>query len=120
MIDALAVAVFVPFALTSTLAAFGTIASSSAFVPPAIVAVGISTPPLIRPPPAVSAVACAMFTDVEGAPQPAPAPRFSRTPTIVQGAPVRPGANTDEAMAAWGFTPDEVARLTHAGAVSRA
>ncbi|HTZ04688.1 MAG TPA: hypothetical protein VMB53_02940, partial [Gaiellaceae bacterium] len=61
-IDAVAVAVFVPCAVTSTLAAFGTVASSSAFVPPSIDAVGISTPPLIRPPPAVSEVAWATFT----------------------------------------------------------
>ena len=32
------------------------------------------------------------FVDVDGAPHPAPAPRFSRTPTAVQGAPVKPGA----------------------------
>ena len=33
-------------------------------------------------------VAREMFVDVDGAPHPAPAPRFSRTPTAVQGAPV--------------------------------
>ena len=45
------------------------------------------------------------FVDVDGAPQPAPAPRFSRTPSAVQGAPVAAGAHTDTALADWGFTP---------------
>src|ERR1700720_333636 len=45
------------------------------------------------------------FVDVDGAPQPAPAPRFSRTPSAVQGAPVAAGAHTDSALAGWGFTP---------------
>ena len=46
------------------------------------------------------------FVDVDGAPQPAPAPRFSRTPSAVQGAPVAAGADTDTALADWGFTAD--------------
>ena len=65
-------------------------------------------------------IARRMFTDVEGAPQPAPAPRFSRTPTSVQGAPVMPGANTDEALADWGFAPEEVVALRAGGSVSSA
>ncbi len=63
-------------------------------------------------------VARGTFTDVEGAPQPAPAPRFSRTPTAVQGAPVMPGANTDTALADWGFGADEIANLKERGAVA--
>src|SRR5262249_12898164 len=65
-------------------------------------------------------VARHMFTDVEGAPQPAPAPRFSRTPTSVQGAPVMPGANTDDALADWGFTSAQIASFKAGGAVSPA
>jgi alpha-methylacyl-CoA racemase len=65
-------------------------------------------------------IARATFTDVEGAPQPAPAPRFSRTPTSVQGPPVMPGADTDAAMADWGFTAEEVAKLGADGAINRA
>ena len=63
-------------------------------------------------------VARATFTDVGGAPQPAPAPRFSRTPTTVQGAPVKPGAQTDTALAEWGFATPEIAALKAAGAIA--
>ena len=63
-------------------------------------------------------VAREMFVDVEGAPQPAPAPRFSRTTTAVQGAPVKPGAHTDTALADWGFDPLEVAQLRTDGAIA--
>jgi alpha-methylacyl-CoA racemase len=59
-----------------------------------------------------------MFVDVDGAPHPAPAPRFSRTPTAVQGAPVKPGADTDTALTEWGFDPAEVAQLKSGGALA--
>jgi alpha-methylacyl-CoA racemase len=58
------------------------------------------------------------FVDVDGAPHPAPAPRFSRTPSAVQGAPVKPGAHSDEALVEWGFGTDEVATLKAAGTVA--
>ena len=58
------------------------------------------------------------FVDCDGVQQPAPAPRFSRTPGAVRGAPPRPGADTRSVLAAWGFADDEVARLFEAGAVS--
>jgi alpha-methylacyl-CoA racemase len=58
------------------------------------------------------------FVDVGGAPHPAPAPRFSRTRSAVQGAPVNPGAHTDTALVDWGFRADEVAALKSAGAVT--
>ena len=51
------------------------------------------------------------FIDVDGAPQPAPAPRFSRTPSAVQRAPVAAGTDTDTALVDWGFTAEEVASL---------
>jgi len=60
----------------------------------------------------------AMFVEVEGAPHPAPAPRFSRTPTSVQGAPVKPGADTDAALTEWGFDPADIVRLKSTGAVA--
>ncbi len=60
----------------------------------------------------------ATFTDVEGAPHPAPAPRLSRTPSAVQGAPVLPGAHTRTALPEWGFDADEVEELLAAGAVA--
>ncbi len=50
--------------------------------------------------------------------QPSPAPRFSRTPAEVGAPPPRPGQHTDEVLAAWRYTPDEVARLRGVGAVA--
>jgi alpha-methylacyl-CoA racemase len=58
------------------------------------------------------------FTEVEGAPQPAPAPRFSRTPGGIRRAPVVPGADTDSALADWGFSAAEVAALREQGTVA--
>jgi len=52
-----------------------------------------------------------------GVQQPAPAPRFSRTPGEIQRPPAWPGQHTDEALAAWGFATDEIAKLRDAGAV---
>jgi alpha-methylacyl-CoA racemase len=40
----------------------------------------------------------------DGLSQPAPAPRFSRTAAELDLPPCAPGANTREALAAWGFT----------------
>ncbi|MBV9451311.1 MAG: CoA transferase [Streptosporangiaceae bacterium] len=42
------------------------------------------------------------FVEVAGVRQPAAAPRFSRTPSAVQGPPARPGTHTREALADWG------------------
>jgi alpha-methylacyl-CoA racemase len=63
-------------------------------------------------------IARATFTEIDGAPQPAPAPRFDRTPTAVQGAPVAAGAHTREALAQWGFETDEIDALLDAGAIA--
>ncbi|HTL85741.1 MAG TPA: CoA transferase, partial [Acidimicrobiia bacterium] len=60
----------------------------------------------------------ATFTDVDGAPHPAPAPRFSRTSTSVQGAPVPPGAHTSTALTEWGFADADVAHLKDSGAIA--
>jgi alpha-methylacyl-CoA racemase len=59
----------------------------------------------------------ATFTEVGGVVQPAPAPRFSRTPPAVAGPPPAPGQHTDEALADWGFSAEEVTSLRAAGAV---
>jgi alpha-methylacyl-CoA racemase len=59
----------------------------------------------------------ATFTEVAGVSQPAPAPRFSRTPAEIAGPPAAAGQHTDEALADWGFGADEVARLRGAGVV---
>jgi len=42
------------------------------------------------------------YVDVAGASQPAPAPRFSRTPGAVQHGMAKPGAGGHEALARWG------------------
>jgi len=57
------------------------------------------------------------FVERDGVVQPAPAPRFSRTPGSIQGAPASPGQHTDTALAQWGFAEDEIARLHATGAV---
>ena len=61
-------------------------------------------------------VARGTFVDVEGAIQPAPAPRFGRTPAPPPGRPVQAGQHTVEALAAWGFRPAEIDALVAAGA----
>jgi alpha-methylacyl-CoA racemase len=57
------------------------------------------------------------FTEVGGVVQPAPAPRFSRTPPAVAGPPPAPGEHTDAALSDWGFTAEEVQVLRHDGAI---
>ena len=57
------------------------------------------------------------FAEVAGVAQPAPAPRFDRTPGSIKGPPPAPGQHTDEALADWGLADDEVARLRAAGAL---
>jgi alpha-methylacyl-CoA racemase len=63
-------------------------------------------------------VARATFIEVDGAPQPAPAPRFSRTPGSVARAPVVPGTDTDAALTDWGFDAATIAELKEQGAIA--
>lgn len=51
------------------------------------------------------------FTEIDGVIQPAPAPRFSRTPPQVQGPPPKVGEHSEVALQAWGFSDTEVAEL---------
>ncbi|MGY1710595.1 CaiB/BaiF CoA transferase family protein [Geodermatophilus sp. SYSU D00758] len=60
------------------------------------------------------------FVDRGGHPEPAPAPRFSRTPAAVRGAPRAAGQDTRAALAAWGFGDGEIDDLLAAGAVTQA
>jgi alpha-methylacyl-CoA racemase len=53
----------------------------------------------------------ASFVEVEGVQQPAPAPRFSRTPGRVRGPPPLPGEGAAQALLDWGFSPEQVAAL---------
>ena len=49
-------------------------------------------------------VARGTFVDKDGVRQPAPAPRFSRTPSQLGRPPAHPGQHTREALADWGVT----------------
>ncbi len=56
-------------------------------------------------------VARESFVDVGGAIQPAPTPRFSRTPGAIAGPPSRPGEHSEEVLTDWGFATDEIESL---------
>jgi alpha-methylacyl-CoA racemase len=51
------------------------------------------------------------FIDVDGIMQPAPAPRFSRTPGAVRRPPSHAGQHTDAVLAEWGLSPARIAEL---------
>jgi len=52
-----------------------------------------------------------VYVAPDGNVQPAPAPRFSRTPPTIQGPPALPGEHNEEALSAWGFSAEEIADL---------
>ena len=52
-----------------------------------------------------------VFLAPEGNIQPAPAPRFSRTPGKIQRPPAKPGENNSEVLARWGFKANEIEKL---------
>ncbi|HEX6310599.1 MAG TPA: CaiB/BaiF CoA-transferase family protein [Acidimicrobiia bacterium] len=58
------------------------------------------------------------FLSPGGVPQPAPAPRFSRTPSDVPDPPMHPGDDTEGVLARWGFDRDEVEKLRATGALA--
>jgi alpha-methylacyl-CoA racemase len=60
-------------------------------------------------------VARETFVEIDGITQPAPAPRFSRTPTSVRSVPE--GANNRAALGSWGFSPNDIETLETAGAI---
>jgi alpha-methylacyl-CoA racemase len=62
-------------------------------------------------------VARKTFVSYEDVLQPAPAPRFSRTPGAIRRPPPSPGRDTDEALREWGFEEAEVAKLKETGAI---
>jgi alpha-methylacyl-CoA racemase len=49
--------------------------------------------------------------------QPAPAPRFGRTPGKLSRPPARPGEHTREGLLAWGIPESRVSELARQGAV---
>jgi alpha-methylacyl-CoA racemase len=58
-----------------------------------------------------------VFVDVGATRQPAPAPRFSRTPGAIRGPAVAPGHDTDSALADWGFDAAELHTLREDGII---
>jgi alpha-methylacyl-CoA racemase len=55
------------------------------------------------------------FVEIGGVEQPAPAPRFSRTPGQVQRPPPERGDGGAAALRDWGFGSEEVERLRSRG-----
>ncbi|MBV9847279.1 MAG: CoA transferase [Kutzneria sp.] len=51
------------------------------------------------------------FVEVAGVPQPAPAPRFDRTPAAVPRPPCQPAEHTDAVLAELGLSVEEIAAL---------
>jgi alpha-methylacyl-CoA racemase len=77
--------------------------------------------PVLRPSEAVAHPhhrARGTFIPVGGSPQPAPAPRFSRTAPPPPAPTSPPGQHTDEVLASVGFAPQEIATLRATGAVA--
>ena len=59
----------------------------------------------------------AAFIEVDGAVQPAPAPRFSRTPSGKPAIAVKPGAHSNELLTEAKFAAEEIAALRAAGVI---
>ena len=58
------------------------------------------------------------FVEVDGVVQPAPAPRFSRTPGTVSRPPPHPGKHTEEVLTECGFDSNSIDALRSAGVVA--
>ena len=63
-------------------------------------------------------VARGTFPAPDDLPQPGPAPRFSRTPGAIARPAPTAGQHTDEALADWGFSEDDIAALKEKGAIA--
>ena len=59
-----------------------------------------------------------VFEEHDGVVQPAPAPRFERTPGAIPGPAPAPGEHTRTALADWGFSEQELDALGAAGAIA--
>jgi alpha-methylacyl-CoA racemase len=58
------------------------------------------------------------FVEVDGIVQPAPAPRFSRTPSAPPSPPEAPGERGNASLAQWGFKADEIVALKRSGTLA--
>lgn len=63
-------------------------------------------------------VARGSFTDVGGVVQPAPGPKFDRTPPPEPEAPHEKGADTDDVLREFGYSADAVEALRSSGAIA--
>jgi alpha-methylacyl-CoA racemase len=59
-----------------------------------------------------------IFVRSDGVVEPGPAPRFSRTPGEIRGAPVDPRADTRGALLAWGMPANRIDALAAAGVIA--
>ena len=59
-----------------------------------------------------------LFVKVDGMMQPAPAPRFSRTPATIRSGGATPGTHTDEVLRDSGFDAAAIQRLRDSGAIA--
>lgn len=57
------------------------------------------------------------FLDIDGVMQPAPAPRFSRTPAEIQGTPAKCGEHSEAILHDWGFSAAQIEALKTSGAI---
>ena len=57
------------------------------------------------------------YASIDGVIQPAPAPRFSRTPAEIQSPPPEPGQHTGEVLLEWGFSEERINELSNAGVI---
>ena len=62
-------------------------------------------------------VARCAFVEIDGVGQPAPAPRFSRTPGMVQSGPADAGEHSGEILREFGFLQEEIQRMEAEGIV---
>ena len=62
-------------------------------------------------------VAREVYIEVDGVTQPAPAPRFSRTPASVRHGAREIGADTEAVLEDMGIEAQEIARLREAGSI---
>jgi alpha-methylacyl-CoA racemase len=63
-------------------------------------------------------IARGTFIEVDGIVQPAPAPRFSRTPAGKPTPPEAPGARGNASLKEWGFAAAEIEALTRSGTLA--
>ena len=64
-------------------------------------------------------VARETFIKVDGVTQPAPAPRFSRTPPVMPDAPAAPGAHSEAILRDWGISTETINRLKDGKVISQ-